>query len=334
MPPSQEFFTCIALWRSTVDDIEGKVIEIYRVLAQRFSFFEIIIIDSRPHSKTHSDSIDRLFTQLPGLRYLRFSKDFGPQAQIAAGFDHAIGSTICCLEIGRDRAGILPALISRQIAGTQQLILGRIDRRHLKIWERILRVGFYAFCRKFLAIPMPEYTTSLMLLERQSLNQLNALKESSQQFKGYSFLAGIPIVYFDYEPQAYRRSANLLQQISLSLNFVFYHSSRPLRFASCLALGLGVFNLGYVGYVMAVAIIKKQVTAGWITLSTQNALNFFVLSLLAAVAVEYLWRLVEEVRPRPQYFVVKDQRSIQALENRVNLRNVVAANNEREIDAA
>ncbi len=329
MAQSAGFLSVIALRRNHQIPLEPLIHHLHSNAAKLFSYFEILIIDCGEHTVFFEEqaALERLLSQLSSLRYLRLSKDFGVQAAISAGFDYVIGDTICCLELGRDPVEALPALLHSQRSSLQPLVLGRVAKNTLSRSERLLRMIFYRFCRSLLGIAMAEYATTLMVVNRQSLNQLNSIKDTSRHYKAYAFIAGMPFAYFDYERLPEQRRESLLKKIDLALNFIFNYSSRPLRWASVVALSLGAFNLLYVFYIALIVLFKQKISEGWVTLSVQGALNFFVLSMLAAVAVEYLWRTVDESRKRPHYFISCDRKSEQLLSNLQHIRNVVTPQN-------
>ena len=66
-------------------------------------------------------------------------------------------------------------------------------------------------------------------------------------------------------------------------------------------------NALFLLYVVAVYVLKADVAAGWTTVSALLATMFGMLSVLAAVGLWYLARLVEERSDRPLYFVLGEQ---------------------------
>jgi hypothetical protein len=90
---------------------------------------------------------------------------------------------------------------------------------------------------------------------------------------------------------------------------VVTNSTRPLRYVALLGMGASGLSFLYLLYVLAIALFKKHIAEGWITLSVTMAGMFFVLFLILAVIAEYIGRLLEESRDRPLYFVAEERTS-------------------------
>ena len=100
-------------------------------------------------------------------------------------------------------------------------------------------------------------------------------------------------------------------------------SIRPLRLVSACGMLASILNLLYVVYIVLIAIFKKKVAEGWITLSTQHAVMFFFIFVILTVITEYLGQVLLETRDRPLYYVSQEKvSSVQP--KREELRNVVS----------
>ena len=95
------------------------------------------------------------------------------------------------------------------------------------------------------------------------------------------------------------------------------NSRHPLRVVSRLGLALSVINLLYAFYVLLIFLFKRDVAAGWTTMSMQMTGMFFFLFLILAVLCEYVGRILEETQDRPLYFVSAERTSTVLLENSI-----------------
>jgi hypothetical protein len=75
--------------------------------------------------------------------------------------------------------------------------------------------------------------------------------------------------------------------------------------------------------VFLINLFKRDVAAGWTTLSLQNAGMFFLLFLILAVVTEYVGRILNETRERPLYYIAEEANSSVLIAGR-DRRNVVA----------
>src|SRR5438105_2405397 len=93
------------------------------------------------------------------------------------------------------------------------------------------------------------------------------------------------------------------------MGIIVTNSTHPLRFVSWLGLFGGTLNVLYVGYVAAIYLFKKDVAAGWTTLSLQTAGMFFFVFLILVILSEYIGRILEESKERPLYYVLEERNS-------------------------
>jgi hypothetical protein len=114
-------------------------------------------------------------------------------------------------------------------------------------------------------------------------------------------ISGYSATVMEYSPSARsrQRSATSVRQVIRS---IFYSSSRPLRFAVGLALVGSALNLLYALYVVAVGLFSGAVE-GWTSMSLQNSIMFFLLSVVIAIMAEFMYQSNETANERPIYRV-------------------------------
>jgi dolichol-phosphate mannosyltransferase len=90
---------------------------------------------------------------------------------------------------------------------------------------------------------------------------------------------------------------------------VIAHSLLPLRIATLLGVAASFLNLLYLGYILAVVIVKQRIAEGWLTTSLSHTVMFLVLFLILAVLAEYIGRTLEEAKDQPLYFIERESSS-------------------------
>jgi hypothetical protein len=158
------------------------------------------------------------------------------------------------------------------------------------------------------------------------VNAVTRIKDRNRYLRVLTASVGYAARALPYEPLARHgrpKHKTLAESVSLAINLMVTQSTHPLRLVSWLGLGASVVNLGYLGYVVAVYLLKSKVAEGWTTLSLQVGGMFFLVFLILSVMAEYLGRLMEETRERPLYHVL-EERSSNVLLADPERRNVVA----------
>ena len=84
--------------------------------------------------------------------------------------------------------------------------------------------------------------------------------------------------------------------------------------------------------VTVVWLLKRHIAEGWVTISLQNALQFFLLSLAISALCEYTGRIFNRVGGQPSFNIMDEQSS--AVELREDRRNVIQEESDDSDSAA
>jgi glycosyltransferase involved in cell wall biosynthesis len=309
--------------------IEEFVSDLNRCLGPRFENFEILLVDDGSKDDTLR-VVDKVLKNFEGIRYLRLSRRFGLETAIAAGMESAIGDYVVVMLPGCDPVGRLPEMIELVRTSESGLVIGKNDTisKDSSILHRLAYRGFYSLCNSVLDLNLIPNTTYFVALDRGLLNSINQIKDKFRYLKSLTTFVGSKPVLFPYEyavrhGKEWRRG--FIESVNLGIDLVVANSVRPLRLVSLLGVTVSGINFLYFGYIALIALFKRNVAEGWITLSTQMALAFFVLNIVLAVLCEYIGRILLESKERPSYFVAEERNSSVLIVDREKRRNVVGS---------
>ena len=135
---------------------------------------------------------------------------------------------------------------------------------------------------------------------------------------------GFKRVAFPYELVAGRRKAprSFGESMRLAVAMITENSAHPLRVMTWLGLFASAMNVIYAVYVVLVYLLKPHLAEGWVTLSLQAALQFFVISIILTVLSEYVGRLFLRTLPRAPYILEAERNS--SVVAPATVRNVVS----------
>jgi hypothetical protein len=94
----------------------------------------------------------------------------------------------------------------------------------------------------------------------------------------------------------------------------------PLRMATALsALGAGMSIL-YSIYIVLIWMFKKNIAPGWVSLSMQQSLMFFLISVVLLVLSEYVLEISRKAHSGPSYYIAAEYTSAKLLrKQRLNI---------------
>lgn len=305
---SDEFVSVVAPLRDDADILEEFVREVDAVLRERYATYEIVLVDDGSSDGT-VEKARTLLDELGSLRFLRLSRQFGRENAISAGLETVIGDYAVVMLPASDPPDLIPEMIDRCRQGTAIVFGVREERGPEPFWLRWGAELFYRVCNRVLGMNLLRNSTHFRVLDRQALNALLEVGDSRRYLRTLSAYVGYPSQAVRYRTIRRRtppRSRGFLESVDLAIDIVVSNTLRPLRFVSWLGLAVSGFSALYMGYVVAVYVLKDQVAEGWATQSLQVSVTFFCLSLVLVALAEYLGRLLDEVKDRPLYYVMEE----------------------------
>lgn len=305
------FVSAVVPLRDEAAHLEAFLGRLHAILVEHYENYEVVLIDDGSTDGT-ALLMDDLLRRHEGVRYVRLSRRFGTEIAITAGLEMAIGDYMVVVMPESDPVESIPAMVSLARSRTC-IVVGRMRNPRHSLAQRMARRVFH---RLFPGIP--RHTTYFIVASRQVVNSVNQIKDKFRYIKSLAVYTGFPIELFDYDAvDGGQRltGRSFWKDLNMAIDLIVSSSTRPLRVVSLLGLGVSGINLLYMGYIVAIYFFKKHVAEGWVTLSTQNAVAFFVLNVVLATVCEYLGRVLVETQERPFYFVRDERCSLVAVPN-------------------
>ncbi|PTL80224.1 glycosyltransferase family 2 protein [Vitiosangium sp. GDMCC 1.1324] len=291
--------------------LESFADEVLSVLRANYSNYELILVDDGSEDDT-AQRMGVLLKRQPCIRYIRLSRSFGVENAIASGLDMTIGDMVVVMMPDSDPPALVPEMVEQARSGVGNVYGVRTSRQGEPFWLRAGAALFYWLCVRLLDIHLPKNSTHFRALSRKAVNAVTRIKDRYRYLRLLSSSVGYSSREIPYEPLHRHqppRHRSFMQSVGLAMNIMVSQSTNPLRLVSWLGLGASLVNVVYMGYVLAIYLLKSTVAEGWTTLSLQVGGLFFLVFLILSVLSEYIGRLMEESRERPLYHVLDEQNS-------------------------
>lgn len=305
--------------------LETVVRETSQVLEQNYTHHEVILVADGSDEPT-SAAARAITSQVPGVRLIMLSREFGREMSVLAGLESSIGDYVVVLVPETDPPALIPAMVEKcreldgMVMGVDEKACGRGSAV-----RRMLKRLFHGYMRRMLHTELMPGCTDFCVLGRRMVNALTEFRESYRQLRLLSATVGYRRAAFPYTLLS-RTGRDIqpgfIQELHQALEMVVAHSRQPLRVVTWLGWMASFLNLMYLGYVVLIYLFKKDVAPGWTSQSFMQGVMFFFLFGLLSILSEYIGRILEESRGRPLYFVTDEMHSpvVEAADER---RNVV-----------
>ena len=221
--------------RESLAELHRRLSSVMIALAEPY---EIIYVDdgSRDGSGDLLAAIQQNDAQ---VRVLHLSRNFGHQAAISAGLDHAGGDAVIVLDADlQDPPEVLPALLAQWRLGFDVVYAVRRERKE-NLFKRSAYDIFYRLLRQVANVEIPLDAGDFCVLDRRVADVLRKMPERNRFMRGIRSWIGFRQIGVPYNRAARfagQPKYSLLKLLRLAFDGFFSFSYLPLRLASLFGL--------------------------------------------------------------------------------------------------
>jgi glycosyltransferase involved in cell wall biosynthesis len=243
----------------------------------------------------------------PRVRVVSLSRNFGHQAALSAGLDHADGDAVVMIDADlQDPPELVGELVAAWRGGAEIVLTVKTRRRESWV-HRVAFWTFYRLIRVLADVDIPHGAGIFSLMDRRVVEVLRRFPERARYLVGLRSWVGFrqAVVFYDRAERADGRSrVGFAGLLHLGLDAVFSFSDLPLRLITMAGFVVSAvaFLAGLV--VIAFKLFTSEVSLpGWastvVLAMVFGGMQLTVLGILG----QYLARVLEEVKGRPLYVV-------------------------------
>ncbi|MCG9728512.1 glycosyltransferase family 2 protein [Shewanella sp. Isolate13] len=238
---------------------------------------------------------------------IKLSRNFGKEAAMSAGIDHARGLVVIMLDADlQDPPELIPDMLAQWRAGYDIVNMKRRKRLGETWFKRFSAGCFYRLMNWVSDSPVPENVGDFRLMSRQVIDSIKALPERNRFMKGLFSWPGFSqkTLEFDRDPRFTGETKwNYGKLFGLAMDGITSFSFKPLRLATWCGVLTALCAFVYGGWIVANTLIFGGSVAGYPSLMVvQLALAGIQLLALGLIG-EYLGRVFVEVKQRPLYLI-------------------------------
>ena len=267
--------------------------------------WEVIVVDDGSRDATPATMAAWLVG--PGVRYLRLSRNFGKEAALTAGIDHAAGDVVLLMDADLQHpASLLPEMVAAWRQGADMVCAARATRADESWSKRLGTAIFYRLVNHDSQVPIPVDAGDFRLMDRRVVDALKALPERNRFMKGLYAWVGFHTVIIPYVPADRHAGASTFSLRSLSkLAFtgVTAFTNAPLRLWSAIGVMVALFALAFGLLILVEYFVYGMDVPGWATLACGVMFFSGVQLISIGIVGEYVGRIFDEVKQRPVYLI-------------------------------
>ncbi len=284
----------------------SKILDALRETDGTPALWEIIFIDDGSSDATLA-AILTAHAADPRIAGLSLSRNFGKEAALSAGLDHARGRTVIPIDVDlQDPPEVIGEMIDTWRSG-YEVVYGVRRNRMTDSLPKRLTADLYYRAHNWLSMDkIPEHAGDFRLLDRKVVEVIKRMPERNRFMKGLFAWSGFrqAAVEYDRAERAIGTTKfNYWKLWTLAIDGITSASTVPLRVWSYLGGLIALFALFYAVFLMVRTMLYGVDVAGYPSMMVAILFLGGVQLLSLGILGEYVGRILVETKHRPIYIV-------------------------------
>jgi polyisoprenyl-phosphate glycosyltransferase len=269
--------------------------------------YEIVFVDDGSKDGSLREILS-LREQDPRVKVITFTRNFGQMAAMLAGFKEATGDAVINISADlQDPVELIPQMVEKWQGGSETVICYRTDRSDTLSAKLFSRLAYGVMRLSHPQIPPGGF--DFVLMDRKVMDEFNAIDVRHRYFQGDLLWTGYRTSFIPYvrlKRTIGKSQYNFGKKLKNFLDAVLDVSYLPIRFISLVGLITSALGVLYSASIFVSWLRGETPFAGWAPIMIAILLVGGLIMVMLGVIGEYIWRINEEVRKRPNY-VVRDK---------------------------
>jgi len=270
---------------------------------------ELIYVDDGSKDKT-VEVVKELAAKDPCVHLISFSRNFGKESAIYAGFQKSKGDYVVMMDADlQDPPSLLPEMFAYIEEGYDSVATRRVSRKGEPVIRSFFARMFYKIMNKISKTEIVDGARDYRLMTRQVVDAILQMEEYNRFSKGIFGWVGYETKWVEYEnvERIHGETKWSFWKLFLySIEGVIAFSTAPLAIASVMGVLFCVLAFILIIFILIRSLVWTDPVGGWPSLvciiSMVSGVQLFCLGILG----QYLSKTYMEVKKRPIYLVKEE----------------------------
>jgi glycosyltransferase involved in cell wall biosynthesis len=269
--------------------------------------FEVIIVENGSQDFTYAYLL-AAHNEDPRFKIVQLSRNFGCDGGITAGLSYATGDAVVIMNADlQDPPEMIRDFLNKWDVFGYEIVYGVIEKRKgVNPIRKFMSRSAYKLIYHLSNRMIPENATDFRLIDKKVYTIINQMKEKNKFLRGLVVWTGFKQLGISFERQprfAGNSKASFMVVWRTAMNGIFSFSYFPLQIAT--ALGFVLSSLAFMAaiYEIYLYLVYGREVPGFTTMILIMLFGFSILFLMFGVMGNYIERIYDEVKERPNYIV-------------------------------
>lgn len=274
--------------------------------------YELIFVNDGSADKSR-EILDGFAAQDTRCCVIHFSRNFGHEAAMIAGIDHAQGDFIVCMDADlQNPPELLPQMVDKFCGGTDIVLMARAENKDAGVMKRLTSGLFYGVLNFLSGVKFERNVSDFFGISKRAADVLRKdYREKNRYLRGYIQQIGFSKTVLEYvAPERFAGESKYTMKslFRIAMNTLNCFSVTPMR-VGAVAAGISlVMTIVSFAYYIGFYVVNGY-GSGTALLCSMITFLFSLLFLLLGTIGEYLGMLMLELKGRPIY-IIEDVRNV------------------------
>ncbi len=273
------------------------------------AYYEILLVDDGSDDDTIS-VMQSLAQKDPCVRYYSFSRNFGKEAAMYAGFVNAKGDYIVVMDVDlQDPPDMLPKMFSVLEEGTYDCVATRrVNRKGEPFFRSLFATAFYRIINRISDAQIMDGARDYRMMTRAMADAILSMSEYNRFSKGIFGWVGFRICWLEFENtkrKAGKSKWSFWGLLRYAVDGILNFSQVPLSIASWIGIMMTLFSAVMLVFVVVRRAVFGDPVAGWASLICViifiGGLQLFCLGIMG----QYMAKMYMETKKRPHFIIAR-----------------------------
>jgi glycosyltransferase involved in cell wall biosynthesis len=267
---------------------------------------KFLFVDDGSHDGT-LDEIKKLSEADKRVHYLSFSRNFGKEAAMYAGLEHAGSEYVVIMDVDlQDPPHLLPEMFSYLEEGYDSVSTRRVNRKGEPPIRSFFARMFYGIMKKISRTEIVDGARDYRLMTRQVADAILSMGEYNRFTKGIYGWVGFKTKWLEYENVERAKGEtkwSFWKLLLYSVEGITAFSTAPLSIAAFVGALFCLLAFAMIIFIIVRKLIFDDPVSGWPSLVCIILMTSGVQFFCTGILGQYLAKTYLEVKRRPIYLI-------------------------------
>ncbi len=281
--------------------------EVTKVMSKLDYEYEVLLINDGSNDET-LNIMKKIASTDDHIKYISFSRNFGKEAAMYAGFCNASGDYVAVMDADmQDPPSLLPEMIHILETGEYDSVATRrVSRKGEPPIRSFFARQFYKLINKVSDADIVDGARDFRLMRREMIDAIVNMSEYNRFSKGIFGWIGFRTYWLPYENQeriAGETKWNFWKLTKYAIEGIINFSQAPLSIASCFGMFMTFISFIFILFIIIRKLVFGDPVDGWASTICIITLIGGVQLFCMGIMGQYIAKTYTEVKKRPHYIV-------------------------------